>query len=121
MKKIIFIFLLLSMQTHAGELLTCEFGIAGTSMGTIGLEFANGNPTEKAIVNMFFAGTKELPVTVEELQAGEYLNVWLAKGDSSNNMQMVVKPLDSNNHMMAKLINPTVPTYIRELQGSCTF
>ena len=91
----------------------------GSPTGSISLDVTDQKPGSTAIVSLFFAPAREVPITNEAPQSGELLNMILAKDDPSNEVQMIVYP-DKEEIFPSKVLNNSLPM-AKEMQGNCRF
>lgn len=104
--------------TQAAQL-TCDYGFAGVSMGTIKVSVDGNNlPGEYADVSLFFAPTRQMPVTNRTPASDEFLNLVLSKDDPSNELLMIIKKPEGNT-LKSTLHNPSAPIGAKEMQGVC--
>ncbi len=119
MGKLVFILAMFSSVAAFAGTLKCEYGIAGSALGTVTLQVDDsGNVGPTADVAMFFTGTRQLPVTQYKAQAGEYLRLILAEADPNNEMHLTVFA-GTGLPLKSKLVNPAAPPMAKELAGSC--
>lgn len=98
--------------------LVCDYQFTGVSMGTVKLELIDGLPSEIADVALFFAPSRQMPVTVNEAQQDQELNLSLSKDDPNNHIDMIVFKFSPGEAIQSKLVNHSVPIG-KELLGTC--
>ena len=118
-KLILFSALILAPLCAQATQLTCEYGYAGVSLGTIKLSYDDNNiPSQYAEVSLFFAPMQKMPLTNEVPNADEFLRLTVSKDDASNELLIMIKKPQSDS-MESILRNSGAPDGAKEMQGLC--